>query len=296
MDYDEDIYHRALISLVAEPGDPRVAQWVSDHGPRTTLQIIRREYPSHVADIDSANVEGALEKARHEGVTFITPDEEGYWPYQLASLYGEQQAESGGVPVGLWVKGDVGLLSSAHNVAVVGSRSATTYGASVAAEIGSRLASQGHNVVSGGAYGIDQAAMRAALAVGGKVICVLACGPDRAYPAAHRSLIDYCARQGVVVSEAPVGQAPTRRRFLARNRLIAGLSAGTVVVEAAARSGALSTAEWTGHLGRPLMGVPGPVTSACSQGVHQLIRAGEAVLVTNGDEVIEELNPTRALV
>ncbi len=146
-------------------------------------------------------------------------------------------------------------------------------------------------MVSGAAYGIDQAAHRGALAGRGLTVAVLACGVDRAYPAAHRSLIDYIADVGLVVSEAPPGCAPTKIRFLARNRVIAGLARGTVVVEAALRSGALNTASWSGGLGRTVMGVPGPVTSEPSAGVHQLIRARDALLVTSGEEVLEAVGP-----
>jgi DNA processing protein len=116
---------------------------------------------------------------------------------------------------------------------------------------------------------------------------VLACGADRAYPAAHRELIDHIAQRHAVVSEAPPGSAPTKVRFLSRNRLIAALSRGTVLVEAALRSGALNTAHWNDQLSRVLMGVPGPVTSATSQGVHEWIRKGSAALVTSGAEVLE---------
>jgi DNA processing protein len=118
-------------------------------------------------------------------------------------------------------------------------------------------------------------------------VAVLACGADRVYPAAHRDLIGHLADVGAVVSEAPPGCSPQRIRFLARNRLIAALTRGTVVVEAAARSGALNTANWAGRLNRTVLGVPGPVTSASSAGVHHLIRTGAATLVTSGNEVLE---------
>jgi DNA processing protein len=118
-------------------------------------------------------------------------------------------------------------------------------------------------------------------------VAVLACGVDRAYPKAHSQLLDHLCSHGAVVSELPPGCAPTRLRFLTRNRLIAGLCRGTLVVEAAVRSGALNTANWTTRLNRHLMGVPGPITSAPSEGVHQLIRSGAATLVTSGSEVLE---------
>ncbi|MBW8750226.1 MAG: DNA-protecting protein DprA, partial [Propionibacteriales bacterium] len=200
--------------------------------------------------------------------------------------------ERGGTPVGLWVKGPGRLADlTARAVAVVGSRSATTYGASVAGDIADTLGEAGHTVVSGAAFGIDQAAHRGALAADGPTIAVLACGADRVYPEAHRQLIDYIAEVGLVVSEAAPGCAPTRIRFLARNRLIAAMSHGTVVVEAAIRSGALNTANWAAGLSRTLMGVPGPVTSAPSAGVHQLIRVRGALLVTDGHEVLEAVAP-----
>ena len=149
------------------------------------------------------------------------------------------------------------------------------------------LARAGHPVVSGAAFGIDHAAHRGALAAGGPTVAVLACGADRAYPTAHKELLDHLARTSCVVAEVPPGCAPTRGRFLSRNRLIAALTVGTVVVEAASRSGALNTANWAGRLNRHLMSVPGPVTSAQSQGTHHLIRSGAATLVTHGEEVLE---------
>ena len=174
-----------------------------------------------------------------------------------------------------------------HSVAVVGSRHATTYGAEVARGIADTLVRADWAVVSGAAYGIDQAAHRGALSVDGANVAVLACGVDRAYPTAHRALLDHLAQTSLVVAEVPPGCAPTRGRFLSRNRLIAALTRGTVVVEAAVRSGALNTATWATRLNRHLMGVPGPVTNAQSQGTHQLVRSGAATLVTQGSEVLE---------
>jgi DNA processing protein len=118
-------------------------------------------------------------------------------------------------------------------------------------------------------------------------VAVLACGVDRAYPRAHRQLLDHLAGHGAVVSELAPGCAPMRARFLSRNRVIAALGRGTVIVEAAARSGALNTAGWAARIHRPVMGVPGPVTSATSQGVHALIRSGAATLVTGPADVLE---------
>ena len=221
------------------------------------------------------------------GIRFVTPSDD-EWPTQLADLaHAEPLQDRGGVPIGLWVRGPLQLCDLTASVAVVGSRSATSYGADAAAEVAAAAARADHTVISGAAFGIDQAAHRGALAMQGKSVAVLACGVDRAYPAAHKTLLDHLATEHAVVSEAAPGWAPTRGRFLSRNRLIAALTRGTVVVEAAVRSGALNTANWATRLNRPLMGVPGPVTSAPSQGVHQLIRTGAATLVTSGQDVLE---------
>jgi DNA processing protein len=173
---------------------------------------------------------------------------------------------------------------------VVGARAATSYGAHVAAELGSGLADRGCTVVSGAAIGIDGAAHRGALGVDGPTVAVLACGVDRVYPASHELLLERIAASGLVVSEYPPGGVPGRHRFLVRNRLIAGLAAGTVVVEAGLRSGAQRTASDALSLGRPVMAVPGPVTSAMSVGCHRLVRDG-ALLVTCSDEVLEAVAP-----
>jgi DNA processing protein len=169
---------------------------------------------------------------------------------------------------------------------VVGARAATTYGVHVAQELGAGLAAAGVTVVSGAAIGIDGAAHRGALGVDGPTVAVLACGIDRAYPAAHAALLERIAATGLVVSEYPPGSVPARHRFLVRNRLIAALGGGTVVVEAALRSGAQRTAADTEALGRLVMAVPGAVTSGPSAGCHQLIRDG-ALLVTGADDVLE---------
>ena len=210
------------------------------------------------------------------------------WPAQVDQLIAaETLNERGGPPLGLWVRGPARLDDLGESVAVVGSRSATTYGTSVAAEIGAVTARAGFTVISGAAFGIDQAAHRGALAGRGRTVAVLACGVDRAYPTAHRALLEHLGEAHAVVSELAPGRSPTRVRFLSRNRVIAALTRGTVVVEAALRSGALNTAGWANRLHRPVMGVPGPVTAAQSEGVHQLIRRGAASLVTRGDEVLE---------
>ncbi len=205
------------------------------------------------------------------------------WPTQLEAL-------ADASPCALWLRGTADLryclLSS---VSVVGSRAATAYGAHVSTEMAAALGQRGWTVVSGGAYGIDDRAHRGALAAQGPTIAVLACGVDWPYPAGHAELFDAIAACGALVSEWPPGRRPTRHGFLIRNRVIAALTRGTVVVEAGLRSGALSTARHARDLCRPLMAVPGPVTSAASAGCHEIIREWGAVCVTSAEQVLEQV-------
>jgi DNA processing protein len=271
-----------MARLVAELGAVRVRDHLADE--RDDHTGLLKDVAVRLASLDP---ERDLATAERLGIRFVIPGDP-EWPEPVDDLGDAPTVQDrGGPPLGLWVKGPVRLDQLADAVAVVGSRSATTYGADVAAELGAGLARHGLPVVSGAAFGIDQAAHRGALALDGPTVAVLACGVDRAYPVAHTALLDHLAVTGAVVSELAPGCAPTRLRFLARNRLIAALSRGTVIVEAALRSGALNTANWAGRLQRPLMGVPGPVTSAPSQGVHELIRSGAATLVTSAPEVLE---------
>ena len=165
----------------------------------------------------------------------------------------------------------------------------------MAAEFAASVAARGVAVVSGGAFGVDAAAHRGALAADGVTVAVLACGVDVPYPSAHTELFEAIAAQGVVVSEWPPGRNVTRLRFLVRNRVIAALATGTLVVEAGQRSGAVNTARHARDLHRRLMAVPGPVTSDLSAGCHQVIREWQGTLVTSAAEVVEELSPVTAL-
>lgn len=284
---------RAALSRLAEPGDLRLAALVAELGATTLHRLLAEErdlmglqtdVAARLVGIDAAR---ELEQADRLGLRFVVPGDE-EWPAQLDDLAGlEPLHDRGGVPIGLWAKGPLRLDAIGSSVAVVGSRASTTYGAGVAGEIGAVAALGGVAVVSGAAFGIDDAAHRGALSVEGPTVAVLACGADRVYPAAHRQLIARIAEVGLVVSEAAPGCAPQRIRFLARNRLIAGLTRGSVVVEAATRSGALNTATWAERLNRVVMGVPGPVTSVSSTGVHERLRTGAMSLVTSGADVLE---------
>jgi DNA processing protein len=284
-DADADRLARVALSAISEPGDPRLPALADEIGAATLHQhlVAERDLAGLHTDLAARLVAGAA----RQGIRFVTPAD-AEWPTQMDDLAAVPPIQDrGGPPLGLWVRGPMRLDRLRGSVAVVGSRSATTYGADVAAEIAAVVGGTGRCIVSGAAFGIDQAAHRGAIAGGGPTVAVLACGADRVYPSAHRQLLDYIAAEGAVVSETPPGGAPTRIRFLSRNRLIAALTQGTVVVEAALRSGALNTANWASRLNRVLLGVPGPVTSAPSQGVHELIRTGAATLVTSGAQVLE---------
>ena len=284
---------RAALTRLTEPADLRVARALAQVGAVRLYEDILDQRSQNGLGADTAVRLGGLDPARdldqaeRRGVRFVIPGDV-EWPTQLDDLaHSEPVSDLGGVPIGLWVRGPVRLDQVIDSTAVVGSRTSTTYGEHVASEIAAGVARAGHCVVSGAAFGIDQAAHRGALALDQPSIAVLACGVDRPYPSAHRSLIEHMAQVGAVISEVPLGCAPLKVRFLARNRLIASLTRGTVLVEAAIRSGALNTAGWAESLSRPVMGVPGPVTSAQSQGVHHWIRRGAASLVTGPDDVLE---------
>ncbi len=291
-------------SSIAEPGDVAAGALVGALGAARSLEWVAdgrerlAQVAAELAEISGPNVARAAAVAHerwlarldradepHErrtvsvGGSIVTRGEP-EWPSAVSDL-GDTE------PFALYVRGDRRVLTEwDRSVAIVGSRSATSYGAYVAAEIADGVAGAGRAVISGGAYGIDAAAHRAALAHDGATIAVMAGGVDRLYPVGNDELLRSIVATGAVVSEVPPGFAPHRSRFLSRNRLIACAKA-TVVVEAASRSGALSTARHAADLLRPVGAVPGPVTSASSSGCHAMVRDGVAVLVTGADEVLE---------
>jgi DNA processing protein len=290
---DDDRLARVALSRLTEPGEPKIASLVAQLGAVRLRELLSdperdtpesRDVASRLSSVDPVR---ELEQAHRLGIRYLVPGDD-EWPTQLDDLHRSETLDHrGGPPLGLWVAGPTRLDRLGGAVAIVGARSATTYGADIAASIAGGLVRAGHPVVSGAAFGIDQAAHRGALAVEGATVAVLACGADRSYPSAHHELLQHLRRTSAVVAEVPPGCAPMRGRFLSRNRLIAALTRATVVVEAAARSGALSTAGWATRLNRAVMGVPGPATSAQSEGVHDLIRSGAATLVTRAEEVLE---------
>lgn len=286
---------RLLLARLVEPGSWPVHEAVQEHGAQEVVSALRagrRVGPVTAAVALAARARGEVldlavdlsRLAAAGGRTVVPGDDE--WPAERLSW--ERTGSLPAPPLALHVRGAHPLRAVVErSVAVVGARAATTYGEQVAQELGLGTADRGWTVVSGGAYGIDGAAHRGALLSGrGPTVAVLACGVDVAYPRGNDRLLARVAEVGLVVGEHPPGSAPTRLRFLVRNRLIAALSAGTVVVEAALRSGSLSTAGRARDLHRHVMAVPGPVTSAQSAGCHALLRDGDVQLVTGVDDVL----------
>lgn len=303
----DESYARAALTYLAEPADRWLTQLIRVSGAAAALDVIKNYHApggGRLRTKAGEAMKAAMERwrvrlselptpeevldFRKSGIRLIVPGDP-EWPGQLADLGDDQ-------PYALWLRGSADLrFNCLRSVAIVGSRAATAYGSYVAAEFAASVAARGLAVISGGAFGVDAAAHRGALGADGVTLAVLACGVDIPYPAAHAELFDAIAAQGVLVSEWPPGRHVSRLRFLVRNRVIAALATGTVVVEAAQRSGALNTARHARDLQRRLMAVPGPVTSDLSAGCHQIIREWQGTLVTSAAEVIEHLAPVGAL-
>ena len=288
---DEERLARAALLRVAEPDDAVLGALVSMVGARRAWEMVRDADPAIPARVRSrvatrlpdVRPDDDLRRAASLGARLVCPGD-AEWPPQLADL-----APLHAGVIGLWVRGATPLAAVAdRSVAVVGSRASSEYGRHVADAVAAGLGDRGWSTVSGGAVGIDAAAHRASIASGIGTVAVLACGVDVAYPPANGRLFGQIVDSGgLLVSEWPPRCAPRRHRFLVRNRVLAALARGTVVVEAAVRSGALSTARWSQRLGRPTMAVPGPVTSAMSGGCHLLLRDTDAILVTGAAHVLE---------
>ncbi len=300
----DEAYARAALTYLAEPADRWLAQLIRVHGAAVTLAAIKSGRllgtTGLTGNAASPAIKAAMERWRTRLPELPTPEEvlafgasgirlvcpgDPEWPGQLADLADDQ-------PYALWLRGNADLrFGCLRSVAIVGSRAATAYGSYVAAEFAASVAAHGLAVVSGGAFGVDAAAHRGALAADGVTVAVLACGVNVPYPTAHAELFDAIAAQGVLVSEWPPARRVSRLRFLVRNRMIAALATGTLVVEAGERSGAVNTARYARDLRRRLMAVPGPITSDLSAGCHQIIREWQGTLVTSAAEVIEHVSP-----
>lgn len=296
---DAELKARIAWSHIVEPGDGLANELIDSMGAPAALAAVLD--PDQRSNLGSCLVKSFTENAvpiearavlerwaaRYRAVdadkpiaadvqTLIPGDE--HWPVQLDELNAAR-------PIMLWVRGDASLLSS-RSVAIVGARACTSYGEHVTMTIAEDVAHAGVTVVSGAAYGVDGAAHRAALAIGGRTIAVLASGVDRAYPVGHSELIQRIAAQGAVVSEMPPGSTPTRHRFTMRSLLIAALSRGVIVTEAGFRSGSLAAVTYADFLNKAVGAVPGPINSAASAGTNHLIRDRAAVLVTSGADVL----------
>ncbi len=279
----QERYARAAWSRIAEPGDVTAARLIQLEGVVEALDLVRqgvtREAERFRPRVEQLDLARDLEVGARFGARIVVPGDP-EWPEGLDDLELP--------PYCLWVRGPLDLGERCRrSVAVVGARSATAYGESMAADIAAGLAERDFCVVSGAAFGIDAAAHRGALAVEGATAAVLAGGVERPYPASHAALIQQIGERGAVASEVAPGSAPMRYRFLQRNRLIATMTAGTLIVEAGLRSGSLSTARHAREHGRVVAAVPGPVTSMMSAGCHRAVRDGYATLVTDAAEVAE---------
>lgn len=285
----------AYLSRVVEPPCTELAALVGRVGPIEAAERVRRgQVDENLArstkarrEIDRA-VEDLELLARRGGRLVTAGDDE--WPALAFAAFGGAPVATkpqGAPPLVLWVLGPAGLDDVAQrSAAVVGTRAATSYGEHVAADLAVGLAERDVAVISGGAYGIDGSAHRAALSVDGRTVAVLAAGLDIPYPAGHSALLYRIATDGLLVTEYPPGMRPARHRFLTRNRLVAALGGAVVVVEAGLRSGAANTAAWARALGRVVGAVPGPVTSSASSGCHALLRSG-AEVITRAEDVVE---------
>ncbi len=290
-DLDDRAARMGLCALQPQ-GNPQLSELARLHGAVEVWEAILGRgadsgWGRRAAAIEPQQL--AADTSRCQARFVVPGDDE--WPMVLSELDGVRLSGQGGAPLGLWVRGSSDLNGLCGAVAVVGARASTAYGNHVATEFGADLGLAGRVVVSGLAFGIDAAAHRGALSTRHPTVAVLANGVDAAYPVAHTALMEGVVARGAVVSEAPPGCRPLKAAFLARNRLIAALTDGVVVVEAAARSGARNTASWAATLGRHVMAVPGPVTSSLSVTPHRLIREATATLVTSVADVTELLSP-----
>jgi DNA processing protein len=301
----------AYLSRVAEPPCVELAALVRGAGPVEAADRVRRglvegdlvRHTEARREIDCAAAD--LELLARRGGRLITPDSD-EWPTLAFAAFGGAAKSRGGAPLVLWALGSSRLDEVAErSAALVGTRASTAYGEHMAADLAAGLVERDVAVVSGGAYGIDGAAHRAALEAEGVTVAALAGGIDVPYPAGHSTLLHRIGQHGLLFTEYPPGVRPARHRFLTRNRLVAAVSGAAVVVEAGLRSGAANTAAWARSLGRVVGAVPGPVTSSASAGCHALLRTG-AELVTRADDIVElvgrigelaveELRPTTPL-
>lgn len=266
------------------------ASWLGELGPATET---RYTWDQPAED---------LAVAEEHGYTLLTPDSP-EWPREaIEASFGAALARAsksdGALPTdayaphGLWVRGNTNLAQLfARAAGIVGTRAASSYGHHAAADLCRGLTRHQHTIVSGGALGIDTVAHTTTLDAGGATVVVAACGAGQTYPRRNEQLFDRIAASGgAVITEYPPGTTPDRHRFLTRNRLVAALTQGTVVVEAAFRSGAHNTLKWVEAFNRVAMAVPGPILGPGSLGTNLAIRDGRASMVLSADDAHEQLS------
>jgi len=286
---------RAYLLRVAEPPALALTALIAARGPIQAAELVRvGTVPGAVLEETSVRreddqVDRDFAAATAVGARLVTPEDD-EWPTHLAALSPAvaDGARWAAPPVALWVRGDARLADLlGRAISVLGARAATGYGEHVAAEFGCGLATEHVTVLTGGAYGIETAALRGVLSAGGTAVVVLACGIEIAYPAGNMALLNQVAEHGLVVSEYPPGTSPARHRFVQRSRLLAAASAGSVLIEAGVLSSSRTTITLAAALGRAVMAVPGPITSATSQGCHELLRSGTALPVASVAEILQ---------
>lgn len=274
---------RAILFSSIEGGSTFWVREIDEFGPVALVERIRAgcydsiRFDKTIAKVNAASSSAIFEDIASSHSEFLTP-EDPRWPSRLNDLTA--------VPIGLVVRGSINALHS-PSLAIVGTRNPTNYGVRVAGDFAAGFVDREWNIVSGGAYGIDAAAHRGALAAEGVSIAVLAAGVNVNYPGGHAHLFAEIAEAGALVSEVMPSVRAIPARFLTRNRLIAALSCATLVVEAAFRSGSLRTARDAAELMRPVMAVPGPITSPTSEGCHRLIGERAAEVVTSVADAVE---------
>ena len=288
---------RIMLSMIADPDDAMTGAVVYQVGGVETLRLLESDlrvptlgetevqvWRSRLTPHLNLGVLATAEAYQQRGLTTLIYSDE-HWPRSLADL-GPRQ------PYLLWTKGATSLLSGslADRVTITGSRAATRYGEHVAGALAADLSDEDRVIVAGGAYGIEGAARRGALAAGGHTVAVLATGIDQRYPSSNATMLNTIGDVGLLVTELPPATPPKRPFFLARHRVMAALSGASVVVEAAHRSGARNLVNEAAALGRPVGAVPGPVTSAASYGPNDMLRQGTASVVAHASDVLRLLD------
>jgi DNA processing protein len=282
-----ELVARARLFAAVEGGSSFWSREVFSNGASYVLERALKggydpiKYARTIEKLKLSNADELLQSISNTGATFLTP-EDSTWPQSVSDLAAP--------PIGLVIKGDPKLLTG-NSLAIVGTRNPTQYGVRIAQDFAAGFVDRDWAIISGGAYGIDAAAHKGALIAEGVTVAVIAAGIDINYPAGNARLFAEIAELGCLVSEVTPGTPAIPARFLTRNRLIAALSNATLVVEAAFRSGSLRTARDAAELMRPVMAIPGPITSPVSEGCHRLIGERAAEIVTSVADAVEFLAP-----